>query len=251
MPMPKFTFFAVEKGNSTLVEFDNGINMLVDCRETSSRPTPIEYLSARIKKLDILVVTHPHQDHICGLAELSDFYRPKHLWHCGRYFRPQPVFDDWSYYEKMRTGGFPYCTPKEVHAGVTCQIGSAEVRVLGPTKPFLEGTPEDVNNNGIILSVTAGNPKVVLTGDTQEEQWKAVDLRSMRGASVFLASHHGRESGFCDWVMNTIKPQRIIISDGEPCDTDATAKYGEFAPVSTTREHSIVVTAAVVEATVV
>jgi beta-lactamase superfamily II metal-dependent hydrolase len=104
MPMPKFTFFAVEKGNSTLVEFDNGINMLVDCRETSSRPTPIEYLSARIKKLDILVVTHPHQDHICGLAELCKFYQPKHLWHCGRYFRPQPVFDDWTYYEKMRAG---------------------------------------------------------------------------------------------------------------------------------------------------
>jgi competence protein ComEC len=191
MPIPKFTFFAVEKGNMTLVQFDNSINMLIDCHVASCRPTPLEYLQDRIEKLDILVVTHPHQDHLLGLREVCETYKPKHLWHCGRYFKPEPIFEDWSYYDQMMSGRFSYCACTEVRAGMTFRIGSSEIKVLAPTKPFLEGTPEDVNNNGIILSVVSRTSKVVITGDTQEEQWKTIDLTKLTGTCVFLASHHG------------------------------------------------------------
>ena len=42
------------------------------------------------------------------------------------------------------------------------------------------------------------------------------------GTTAFLASHHGRESGFSEPVMRAMRPQLVIISDGECCDTDAT-----------------------------
>jgi beta-lactamase superfamily II metal-dependent hydrolase len=241
--IPTFTFFAVEKGNMTLVEFDNGINMLVDCHQAEGRPTPLQYLVDRIKKLDILVISHPHRDHLTGLSELCEHFEPMHMWHCGRYFMPDPVFDDWSYYERMRKGELSFCSPTEVHSGMTFRIGLSEVAVLGPKQPFLEGTPDDVNNNGIILCITTGNSKLVVTGDTQTEQWDIIDSSRLVGTSVFLASHHGRENGFSERIMKMMRPQRIIISDGEPADTDATAKYEKFAPVSTTRKHSIVVSA--------
>ena len=54
---------------------------------------------------------------------------------------------------------------------------------------------------------------MVLTGDTEEDQWFAIDLRMLSKPSVFLASHHGRESGFSAEAMAVIKPQHIIISD--------------------------------------
>jgi competence protein ComEC len=105
----------------------------------------------------------------------------------------------------------------------------------------LECTVDDVNNNGIILSVETGQSKLILTGDTQEEQWDTLDMTKLSGTSVFLASHHGRESGFSEKILKAMQPQRIIISDGACCETDATAKYKKFAPVSTTRENSVVV----------
>ena len=86
--IPTFTFFAVEKGNMTLVEFDNGINMLIDCRRAGVRPTPLQYLVDRIKKLHILVISHPHHDHLTGLSELCEHFEPMHMWHCGRYSCP-------------------------------------------------------------------------------------------------------------------------------------------------------------------
>jgi putative NIF3 family GTP cyclohydrolase 1 type 2 len=90
--------------------------------------------------------------------------------------------------------------------------------------------------------VITGKSKVILTGDTQEEQWETIDAAQLAGTSVFLASHHGRESGFSESIMKTMRPQRIIISDGICCETDATIQYKRIAPVSTTRLNNVVVT---------
>ena len=238
--IPTYTFFAVDKGHMTLIQFSNGINMMVDCRSSPSRPSPLQYLQTKVRTLDFVVITHPHQDHLTGIKDVCEHYRPRHLWHNGRYFRPDPVYEDWSYYERLRTGKISYCSPEHVRSGKTATIGDSRIYLASPLIPNLEGTSEDENNNGIILSIITGNAKVVLTGDTEQDQWSAVDLSTLAKPSVFLASHHGRESGFSAEAMAAIKPQHIVISDGEPADTDATEKYRKIAPVTTTREKSIV-----------
>ncbi len=238
--IPTYTFFAVDKGHMTLIQFSNGINMMVDCRSSPSRPSPLQYLQTKVRTLDFVVITHPHQDHLTGLKDVCEHYRPRYLWHNGRYFLPDPVYEDWSYYERLRTGKISYCSPEHVRSGKTATIGDSRIYLASPLIPNLEGTSEDENNNGIILSILTGNAKVVLTGDTEQDQWSAVDLRTLAKPSVFLASHHGRDSGFSAEAMAAIKPQHIVISDGEPADTDATEKYRKIAPVTTTREKSIV-----------
>jgi len=240
--IPTYTFFAVDKGNMTLIAFPNGVSMVVDCRRSETRPSPLEYLKQKgIRRLDFLVITHPHRDHLSGIEEMCEALKPKYLWHNGRYFKPDPVYDDWLYYEKLRNGELSYCEPTKVRAGQTATIGNAKLLVSEPRAPHLEGTTDDENNNGIILTVTTDNSKVVITGDTQHEQWDVVDLNPLSNASVFLASHHGRENGFVEEVMEKLDPQHIVISDGEPGDTDCTDEYERFAPVSTTREASVVV----------
>lgn len=239
--IPTYTFFAVGKGHMTLIQFSSGFNMLVDCRRSSEWPSPLEHLKSKILTLDLVVITHPHQDHLTGIQEVCEWFRPRSLWHNGRYFKPDPVYDDWSYYERLRNGKISFCTPVRVQQGHRMTVGDSTVYVTGPTVPNLEGTPEDENNNGIILAITTGKAKVVLTGDTEEEQWEAINLATLAAASVLLASHHGREDGFCQRALDVIKPQRIVISDGEPAETDATAKYERVAPVSTTRRGSVVV----------
>ena len=191
--MAIFTFFAVDKGNMTLIQFSNGINMMVDCRRSALRPSPLEYLQGRIQKLDIVVVTHPHQDHITGLQEVCELFQPKHFWHCGRYFRPDPVFDDWTFYEKARKGELIYCKPMAVRAGQIVRIGDSEITVLAPRLPFVEGTCDDVNNNGIIMSVVTGRSKVIITGDTQEEQWEVLIRRGLQARRFFCKSSWTRQ----------------------------------------------------------
>jgi beta-lactamase superfamily II metal-dependent hydrolase len=248
--VPTYTFFAVGKGHMVLVQFSGGFNMLMDCRRTAEWPSPLQYLKSKIRTLDMAVVTHPHLDHLTGLREVCEFFKPGVLWHNGRYFKPDPVYDDWSYYERLRSGKVSFCTPVSVYEGYTATIGDSRIYVCGPKVPNIQGTSDDENNNGIILAITTGKSKVVLTGDTEEEQWNATTLTPLAAASVFLASHHGREDGFSKRAMDIIKPQRIVISDGEPAETDATAKYAQIAPTSTTRNGSVVVRASHVAAAV-
>ena len=246
--VPTHTFFAVGKGNMTLVQFSNGFNMLVDCRQSSEWPAPLPYLKSKIRSLDMVVITHPHQDHLTGLQEVCEWFEPGLLWHNGRYFRPDPVYDDWKYYERLRKGQVSYCEPVKVVEGYSATVGNSTIYVAGPKVPNLQGTPDDENSNGIILAIATGRTKVVLTGDTEKEQWDATNLKPLADASILLASHHGRQDGFSEDALNIIKPQRIVISDGKPAETDATAKYQRFAPVSTTRKRSVVVRASQVAA---
>ena len=66
--MPTYTFFAVGKGHMILVQFPGGFNMLVDCRRSSEWPSPLQYLKLKVRTLNMVVITHPHQDHLTGLA---------------------------------------------------------------------------------------------------------------------------------------------------------------------------------------
>src|SRR5260370_30511102 len=229
--MPIFTFFAVDKGNMTLIQFSNGINMMVDCRRSGERVSPLQYLREKIQKLDMLVVTHPHQDRLTGFQEVCEFFQPKLLWHCGRYFKPDPIFDDWTFYEKAGDGQLSYCKPMAVHAGQIVKIGDSQITILAPVLPFLEGTCDDVNNNGIVFSVVTGKSKLIITGDTQEEQWDAFDAKQLEGTSIFLASHHGRQSGYSQRILKIMRPQRFIISKGMPAVSDPTTQHRLISPV--------------------
>jgi competence protein ComEC len=239
--VPVFTFFAVGKGNMVLVQFSNGINMLVDSHSAEGWPSPLEYLRSKIRTLDFVLITHPHQDHLTGLEEICTHFRPKYLWHNGRYFKPDPVYDDWTFYEKLRGGSCSYCKPTAVRTGQTATIGTTKLQILGPQTPHLDGTSEDENNNSILLKITDGASNILLTGDQETAQWDATDLTALRGTTALLASHHGRESGFSERVMRTMQPQLVIVSDGECCDTDATHKYEKLALVRTTRNGSVAI----------
>ena len=62
------SFLDVGQGDSILVQFPNNINMLVDAGDGVHSQIVVDYLrSLKIQKIDILVATHPHSDHICLL----------------------------------------------------------------------------------------------------------------------------------------------------------------------------------------
>jgi glyoxylase-like metal-dependent hydrolase (beta-lactamase superfamily II) len=80
--LPVVTLFAVGKGYMLLVQFSNGINMLVDCNSVESWPSPLEYLRSKARTLDFVLITHPHQDHLTTSEELAPSRKnPFHVGH--------------------------------------------------------------------------------------------------------------------------------------------------------------------------
>jgi hypothetical protein len=85
---------------------------------------------------------------------------------------------------------------------------------------YIPGAPNTTNDLSLVVVAQFGAFKIVFAGDLEVAGWRRLlALPSFRqdlmGTSVFVASHHGRESGCCTELFDLFRPQLVIISDDE------------------------------------
>jgi beta-lactamase superfamily II metal-dependent hydrolase len=76
----------------------------------------------------------------------------------------------------------------------------------------------DTNNLSLVVFIRYGGTTFLFPGDLERDGWRALlarpDFRAHLGSvSVLMASHHGRENGFCKELFNFCQPQAVVISD--------------------------------------
>jgi len=76
----------------------------------------------------------------------------------------------------------------------------------------------DTNNLSLVVFIKYGNFKILFTGDLEKAGWLALlqypdFCTELRGTNVLVASHHGRESGYCEDIFNYFTPSVVVISD--------------------------------------
>lgn len=77
-------FFDVGQGDAALVRFDDGTNMLIDAGPGDSGPSLVQKLEGLgVRKIDIVVLTHPHEDHIVGFNEMVRAFEIGRVWDSG------------------------------------------------------------------------------------------------------------------------------------------------------------------------
>ena len=112
----------------------------------------------------------------------------------------------------------------------------------------------DTNNLSLLTFVDVGHHSFVLCGDLERQGWLRLLQNPqvqglLRRVDVFVASHHGRQSGYCSEVFDYCKPRLIVMSDGEiqydtqlMASTYATHAAGEWFTTPSGREFRRVVT---------
>lgn len=182
---PTVIFFDVGWGDSALVRTPAGATILVDGgADPNLVATKLGALG--VKRLDLMVATHPHADHLAGLpAVLARFP-------VGLVIDPGCRGDS-PYYGlflgAVRAAGAPFRHPR---AGATFLVGDIRVSVLGPDHCF-SGTRSDPNNDSLVLRMDVGSASMLFPGDA-EEPAQADLLRDQLNAlpGVLLkVPHHG------------------------------------------------------------
>jgi competence protein ComEC len=105
-------------------------------------------------------------------------------------------------------------------------VGGVRIEILGPVRP-LTGTRSDPNNNSLVLAVTTGGFRVLLTGDAEtEEQLSllAADDPGWLRADVLKVAHHG-SAYQAEEFLAAVAPRVALVSVGEGND------YGHPSPV--------------------
>lgn len=240
----KIFFFKVGNGHCSYIEFPNGKNAIVDLYVTDEEDHDniIQILqNANISRIDYLILTHPHRDHIQGLTILKDTFKIGQFICSPVKFTPDPVYEDWEVYEEMRTG--KHCEGAyEVTEGWKTEIGDTRIDYIAPIKSLLRDYPKDVNNNSLVLRINSRGHNIIIPGDMETAGWSYIDDEKIIDTTLLLASHHGNKSGYHNEKTKKKNPAFVVISAGKKTENDADERYKAHARegVYTTRIKRIV-----------
>lgn len=199
----KIHFIDVGQADAALVECD-GHYMLIDGGSKADSNVIYSVLKkAAVPKLDIVVGTHAHEDHIGGLPGAFN-YTTADLTLCPVKSYDSNAFEDFAKYAEQKGNGITVPKP-----GDTYILGSATVKILG-----LNGGG-DTNNTSIILRIDYGETSFLFTGDAEREAEQAVLNKDIDlSATVLKVGHHGSDTSTSYVFLREIMPQYAVISVG-------------------------------------
>jgi competence protein ComEC len=202
-----FYAFDVGQGDAFLFHFPDGENVLVDSGTRKSAGKLVSKLRALgVRKIDLVVASHPHEDHIGGMEDVINSFEVGKLWDSG-YNHGSPVQK--AMLEALREKKIRFGRPRP---GFVEKIGEARIEVIASKSP-VSGTDSDANNNCLVIRVAYGDVSFLMTGDIEEEGRRRAG--PFPRSTVLKVSHHGSGNGTDDKLMREVRPQIAILSYGK------------------------------------
>lgn len=204
-------FIDVGQGDCALVITPEK-TMLIDCGEQTSSYSVIRYLrDFGVSRLDYVIASHPHSDHMGGMADIISAFD------VGEFIMPEVPADlvpITSYYtDTLNIIQHRSITASYAEVGRRIDLCKGTyLDIIGPVGEEYE----ELNNYSVVAKLTSGNYSFLFTGDMEhlpEQQmvYAWVDLH----ADVIKVAHHGSSSSSSEDFIARVAPQYAVISVGK------------------------------------
>ncbi|WPX08141.1 ComEC/Rec2 family competence protein [Anaerocellum danielii] len=206
------SFIDVGQGDSILIQTPQGKNILVDSGPNTAENTVLNFLKSRnIKKLDVIVATHPHEDHIGNMDVVIKNFNVGKVYAANATTNTK-AFE--SFLLAVKEKGLKITVPD---TGQNISPDSkVKITVLSPSK---KDRYDDLNDYSIVLKVEYGKTSFLLMGDAtaniEEKLLHDSKLRQFLKADVLKVGHHGSKYSSTSTFLSTVKPKYAIISVGK------------------------------------
>lgn len=204
-------FIDVGQAESIFIQLPNSQSMLIDAGKNSSGDLVVDYLKQhKIKKIDYLVGTHPHEDHIGGIddvikkIEIGKFYMPK-VSHTTKTFRNVIAA---AQAKKLNI------RPAKAGVEIVNQPG-LKIDILAPLRDEYEA----LNNYSAVIKLTYGDRSWLFTGDAEAlSEQDLLQHNANLKADVLNVGHHGSVTSTTDEFLQEVAPRLAVISAGKDND---------------------------------
>ena len=211
----RITVLDVGQGDSILVEGGAGGRMLVDGGPDPDRL--IVELDRRLppwdRRIDILVLTHPHEDHVAGLPILVERYRIGQILETGMH-GPGPGYA--AFARDVAAAGAP--PVRTLATGATLRIDDIALRVLWPDPGRVPREPPDagrgINDVSIVLLGEVAGRRFLLTGDVEDDVDPILAKRGLPHVDILKVAHHGSGTASTPAFVDAVRPAVAIVSSG-------------------------------------
>ena len=204
----------VGQGDAILLEY-HGKRMLIDGGPDPARlSTELDRLiPSWDRTIDVLVASHPHEDHLAGLPRLLDRYRIGAV--IGAEVRGGgPASRSWN--EILQSRGAEY---HSVATGSRFMLADAHLDVLWPDREALDRAPEDggsaLNNRSIVLRLDIPGFSALFTGDIEADLDRRIAARITTPIDLLKSPHHGSASSASRALLTAADPRVSIVSVGQ------------------------------------
>ena len=214
-PTLQVHFIDVGQGDSILLHSSQGTDVLIDAGNPGDGAKVLAYIkSLKIKDLDYVVATHPHADHIGGLADVIEGITVKNVIDTGVSYSSSSLE---RYLKAVKAKKIPFRT---VLAGDKLSVDDKmlKLNVLAPYKDQLN-YGKNVNDVSIVIRATFGNISFLLTGDAGTPTEDRLLMNKINVKSTILkVGHHGSRSSTGDTFLMSVKPEIGAIEVGADND---------------------------------
>lgn len=197
----------VGQGDAILITTSDGCTMLIDGGPRGAAGAVLDALQqSGVITIDVLIATHPHEDHIGGLVGVLDAIPVLRVIDSDSVNTTKTYAN---YFERIRMKGIPTSPGR---TGLSFCLGPATVNILWPR----EQLSKNQNDCSIVVELVYGEFSALLTGDIEaESECEMVRLGLLSQVDVLKIAHHGSAGSTTTAFLNIVNPGIAIISVGE------------------------------------
>jgi competence protein ComEC len=204
-------FLDVGQGDAILIKTPDHQRILIDGGPSNAVVNKLgKNLPFFDKKIDLIILTHPHADHLDGLIEVLKRYEVKKILSTG-VVHTTPDYLAWL--EEIKNQNVPMEIAK---AGQTLDFGGGiKMDIFYPTEDLVGKQVENLNDTSIVAKLIFGQTSFLFTGDAEMEmEEKLINGGADLKADVLKVAHHGSKNATSQNFLEKVQPKFAVISVG-------------------------------------
>ncbi len=209
-------FLDIGQGDAAYIEAPNGNQMIID-------GGPDNHVIDRLKdvmprgdqRIDAMLATHPHNDHIAGLADILEQYEVGMIIDSGKNAPGNPVFE--TYKQDIHSEVAEGATYVPAEHGMRIVLDKEDGVYFDVLYANASSSSKDLNEASIIGKLAYGSTTVMFTGDAYIDSEAALInwCKACLAADILKVGHHGSKTSTSEAFLDAVHPAYAVISDGK------------------------------------